>query len=307
MNKYQREVEEMDRRHHRTVRLISTFCAMALGALALWSSGVSLPQLWSDTKQYSTVEAKGQDTGRGSRHPIDREGGATGPNAEHTRQTAEHYDPKLPTVLRLISTRPGLTPADGTAIIGTAPNNGVTYVAGAILANGARLSEIYRNYVVIERGNVRQNLSLKDSDAIRKTVQASPSDLSVIAPQGAEMKTTRDTSKDALVQVIRTSPVYENDMFVGLQVFPGQHSGVFSQLGLRSGDLVTSMGGAPLSDYDSAMQLFGSLAEGNSMNVGVRRNGKYEVVSISGPVLAQAISASNEPLASQAPAMSPSG
>lgn len=295
----------MDRRHHRTVRLISTFGAITLGALALWSSGISLPQIWADAKQHSAAagEISERDTGRTSMLPNDKAGDST--DAQYATQTVERYDPHSPAMLRLISAHPGLVPTEGTAIIGTTQNNGVTYVAGAILANGARLSEIYSNYVVLERGSARQKLSLKDLAADPKTLRATASDLSFVAASGADAKIASDASKNALVQVIRTSPVYENDVFVGLQVFPGQSSGVFSQMGLRSGDLVTSMGGAPLSDYDSAMQLLGALVDGSSINLGVRRNGKYEIVSVSGAALARAISTMNEPVISQAPDVLP--
>jgi len=58
---------------------------------------------------------------------------------------------KVPLPLVLVRTQPGRNSREGFAQIGVNALTPQTYGAGAILANGARLSEIYDHYVLLER------------------------------------------------------------------------------------------------------------------------------------------------------------
>ena len=57
----------------------------------------------------------------------------------------------LPVALHLVATRPGRNVHEGYADIGVAVQSPQTYRAGALLANGARIDEIYADYVVLIR------------------------------------------------------------------------------------------------------------------------------------------------------------
>ena len=58
----------------------------------------------------------------------------------------------VPLPLILVRTHRGRNSREGFAEIGVRARSPQTYTAGALLANGARLTEIYDHYVVLERG-----------------------------------------------------------------------------------------------------------------------------------------------------------
>src|SRR4051794_33361966 len=70
---------------------------------------------------------------------------------------------KTPLPLILTGTSPGRNAREGHAYIGVNKDSPQTYMAGALLVNGARLTEIYAQYVVLEKSGKSVRLYLLDS------------------------------------------------------------------------------------------------------------------------------------------------
>ncbi|CAA0106340.1 Type II secretion system protein C [BD1-7 clade bacterium] len=86
----------------------------------------------------------------------------------------------------------------------------------------------------------------------------------------------------SLAEVIRISPAKGSDgSIIGYRVRPGKHRQQFSDLGLKSGDIVTSVNGVELSDPSNAMQLYGQLRELTEATFAVKR-GDEEITLIVG-------------------------
>jgi len=178
----------------------------------------------------------------------------------------------------LVSTSRGRNAREGTARLGTHPENPQTYAAGAILANGARLVEIDDDYVLLERDGKQAKLYLagsgkKSSDALLM-VGGEPPAKPIVA-----------THTESLTDYIRPSPVYDGEVIHGYQVYAGQKSGVFSQLGLQNGDVILSLDGQPFVDPRQAIDLLSQLTTGVAMSATVERKGKVERMSLDGALI----------------------
>jgi S1-C subfamily serine protease len=201
-----------------------------------------------------------------------------------------------PQRLYLLATSPGPTPSQGIARIGTDTSAPQAYSAGAILLNGARLAEIHNRFVVLERDGERLRLSIGGADE--------DSDLALVGGEPPAVPPPQ-LAVDRLSAVIRLSPVYENDLLVGMQVFPGTRSEVFSNLGLRPGDLVVAVEGSPIADASGANEAFQPLLDGVSMNLTLRRESETLSHALDAGIVSRAFDPST--FAAQQPAHPPSG
>ncbi len=187
-----------------------------------------------------------------------------------------------PQSLLLVATSPGRTPKEGMAKIGVDRKAPQTYSAGAILLNGARLTEIHHRYVILER----------DGKRIRLTLNGKPvaSELAQVGPVADETRPALAT--DRLSEVIRLSPVYENDLLIGMRVFPGTRSEILSQLGLQAGDIITAVNGAPLFEAGGMSDLFEPLLQGGQLPVTARRPEGDRYITLDGAVVTRILDSS---------------
>jgi general secretion pathway protein C len=165
------------------------------------------------------------------------------------------------------------------------------------LANGARIAEIYPDHVVLERDGKRVNLFVDDKK------NGKGNELLAVGGQPQQVKPAVATYRDVLTDYIRPSPVYDGqggsecwerrsssqcdgDRIKGYQVYPGQRSGVFSQLGLQSGDVILALNDQPFFDPQQAQLAFKQLTDGQAVVATVERKGKVERVSLDGRLIA---------------------
>jgi hypothetical protein len=285
MNLYQLEVAELDRRRQVRTRAVSFFGAAAVMVVALWSAGLPPTEWISRTQDWF------DQFGRSKEHTAPK---PPAPMAEAQTMSGASVVPstaalpgtdssvsKVPLPLLLVSTSPGRNVTDGTANIGTDSSNPQTYSAGALLANGARLSEIHKNYVVLERSG--------------KTVR-----LNLVGPEGAPVEVsnflltvggvTESTpvivpSHEVLTDYIRPNPVFDGELIRGYEVYAGQNAGVFSQLGLQGGDVIIALNDTPFTDPAQAMVLFHQITDGMAVMATVERKGKRERIPLDGALI----------------------
>lgn len=153
----------MDRRHLLLVRTLSIAATAALVAIALWSAGVSPAQCWVDLHRWWSGRNSGEDLRAGMAIPNPNRINALPTSAASATRDSAGTDSPIgprPQQLYLMATTPGNSTHEGTARIGTSPNTPQTYIAGALLVNGARIAEIHRDHVVLERKDERGKLYL---------------------------------------------------------------------------------------------------------------------------------------------------
>jgi type II secretory pathway component PulC len=185
----------------------------------------------------------------------------------------------------LTGARPGRNVHEGTADIGVSGHPPHTYVAGAILANGARLIEIYADHVRLEKDH--RVVSLYREGGIRADTSASAlSDLLTVG--GTQALLAQPDSHEELTDYIRPAPVYSGAAVVGLQVYAGRQAGIFAQLGLQPGDVITAIDDVPLSEVQTALDQLHRLTQGEVVAAAVQRKGERISLSLDGSLIGAA-------------------
>lgn len=294
MNRYQQEVAYFDRRRFLALRALTFLGVAALVAAALWAAGPPVQQWW-DTL-FGRMHA---DAGPARKEPAHVATPNPKPAASATAAVAqmdavagtESSIASAPQRLHLISASPGRSAREGVARIGTDPENPQTYVAGAILVNGARLAEIHTDRVVLERGKEKVALFLASAQ-----VQAQGSvDVATVPAMPSSPPPVELLGVDRLGEVIRAMSYYEDDLLQGLQVFPGREAGTFARLGLKPADVIVSIDSVAVTDAKDALEYLQSLTQGAAVSVRVRRDSAFHVLSLDGTLVEAANSRSNTP------------
>jgi general secretion pathway protein C len=85
-----------------------------------------------------------------------------------------------------------------------------------------------------------------------------------------------------LDQVMRTVPSYDNaaGKLRGFRAYPGRNRQIFSQLGLKPGDLVTAINGTALDDPQRSQDVFNTIQTSDHVTVTVERAGVKQEISL---------------------------
>lgn len=254
-----------------TILRWAAFSASALiAALALWSGGLSQTK-WYNAFHKPTAPpvAKRSDQGLPPHH-ASMPPGLSKPSSAPLAGTTSSVS-SSPQDLLLVSVMVGRSVKEGYAKLGIARENPQTYAAGALLANGARLSEIHSDYVVLERRGRSAKLYLLGNGQGAGVTRASVALVTVggggtppaIVPRGSEL----------LTDYLRPTPLYDGAVLQGYQVYPGDKPLAFVQMGLEAGDVITQIDGAPLSDPAHVIATLRQLLSGTTHSVTVSRGG----------------------------------
>jgi len=201
---------------------------------------------------------------------------------------------KVPLRLLLIQTLPGRNVHSGQALLGVDRDHPQTYLAGAILENGARLDEIYPDHVVLVRGTHRTSVYLERPGTAAQSANADAL-VMVGGPPPPPVESPR-LSHEPVTDFLRPVPVYENGVITGFQVYPGKQAALFNQWGLKAGDVVTALDGQPVSDADQLMDMLRGLTQGQALTATVQRNGAAVSLALDGADLERLANASAAPV-----------
>ncbi|RPH54314.1 MAG: hypothetical protein EHM84_02050 [Lysobacterales bacterium] len=291
MNRYQREVAEMDRRHQLLVRALSFVGAAALIIVALWSAGLPPTAWWTGAHDwFAGMRGHSEERIATPQPSAPISAPAATVVAAPTAEVLPGSDSSIsatPQALFLVATSPGRNKNEGTAQIGVNPDNPQTYVGGALLANGARLAEIHRDYVVLARDGRSAQLPLYR----RNTPAASVSGELLAVGGDQQVKVVAAVTREVLTDYLRPTPMYDGEVLRGYEVYPGMRADVFARLGLRAGDVITAINGLPLAEPHQAMELFRELTHGSAMTATIRRKGAVHRISIDGSLIVSDLNA----------------
>lgn len=163
-----------------------------------------------------------------------------------------------------------------------------SYRVGDLLPGGARLEQVFRDYIVLQRNGRQEKLSLPkesaDIDAASTASKTPPYQTS--KPDTASTVQTIDaraiasrlrgevvTRPQALQDLALATPYMENGQFKGFRLRPGKDRALFQQLGLRVGDIITQINGSPLESPAQGLSLLQELLSTNQVNLQVVRRG----------------------------------
>ncbi len=198
--------------------------------------------------------------------------------------------------LRLLGVITSTDPAGGYAVL-EYQNKAELYKVGDKIPGGrdVSLARVKIDRAIIDnRGNYEAVLLYDDSKAGAPRVVARPK-TTASGKKVQDLRRNNDITSMAkgyrdqllsnpmsLAEVIRISPAKSSDgAIIGYRVRPGKHRQQFADLGLKSGDIVTSVNGVDLSDPANAMQLYGQLRELTEATFAVKR-GNEDITLIVG-------------------------
>jgi general secretion pathway protein C len=205
------------------------------------------------------------------------------PMAVSSQQTGLLEPAGVAKQLRLFGVKVGGSPAEGLAVLGAAEASSRTYVAGALLENGARLTELYSDHVVLIRAGKRYTLYMPQKGKNEALAEKSTTGLTVGGFEPAAPPLTLPAVR--VSDAIRVAPAYEGDQVVGFHVYPGAKAGQMERWGLVSGDVLVSLSGQPLHSAEQVESAMEQLAKGASIEGEVRRGEERLPVSLDGSML----------------------
>jgi type II secretion system protein C len=206
-------------------------------------------------------------------------------------QTAKLEPPGIAQALRLFAVTPGSNSREGLAVLGAAEASSRTYVAGALLENGARLTELYADRVVLIRGVKSFTLYLPQKGTSDQVANADTQGLTVGDFPAAHPPLA--TQPVRVSDAVRVAPVYEGTQISGYSVYPGSRAAQFQRWGLKAGDVLVSLEGQLLTSTEQMESLLDQVAQGIALTGEVRRGEQRVAVTLDGAAL---IAAAQPPL-----------
>lgn len=182
------------------------------------------------------------------------------------------------------------------AIIAAGGRDEDFYAVGAELPGGAVLDDIYPEKVILRRDGRYETLSLPQ-DALEGAVEDAPAEPQPAAASRAQPSpATRSASGDALSRIreqltedpaaiqryLQPVPAVDetSGRMIGFRLTPGQDPTLFRATGLRPDDVVTSIGGVPLSDPDNGFLALEQLSTSPQVRLTVLRDGVEQTVEL---------------------------
>nr|MBV6630832.1 type II secretion system protein GspC [Oceanococcus sp. HetDA_MAG_MS8] len=217
-----------------------------------------------------------------------------GPYRPQAQPEAAELDPEDAPDTKLRLTLRGIVAAetaqDSRALIESNPNDLEPYSIGMAIPGGATLHAIYPDRVLLRRAGRLETLRLeKDEPRDPNAVVALPPTSRGSAANVLDYETAQKLSniRSELLQdptkasqYMRMQPARRNGQLVGYRIYPGRNRELFREVGLRPGDIITSVNGVELNNPSRSLQLLGDLSQANNIDLTVERAGNLQNYSV---------------------------
>ena len=166
------------------------------------------------------------------------------------------------------------------------------YAVGDDIPGNAKLYSIHIDRVLLERKGRYETLRLQQDKLAGPSLSASnrrftPANTGTSSQLTGDALTTLSEVRAQLLQdptkagqYIRIQPVYNQGQLQGYRVYPGKNRQLFKDVGLRAGEMVTSVNGTQLNDPTLALQMLTELSSASQMSVTLERAGQSRTVNI---------------------------
>ncbi|MGA1079406.1 MAG: type II secretion system protein N [Steroidobacteraceae bacterium] len=181
--------------------------------------------------------------------------------------------------LVLVGTLAGTDPDEGWAILGETAQAARVYRSGTALPGGIRLKEVYPDRVILDRGGRLEVLNLPRISVGGGSPAMAMSRTRPL-PTADRVRSAVSVDRGGVSELFRPPPVFAGGQQKGYRLYPGRNRAQFATLGLRPGDLVTAVNGAPLDDPARGMETLRGLSSGGPVNLTIERNGVEQQVTI---------------------------
>ena len=205
----------------------------------------------------------------------------------HLFGAADAAATQLPTSIDAPDTRLNLTlrgisasasPTYARALIAGPDGKEKVYAVGGEVPGGARVHAIQDDHVLLNRRGALETLRLPkfSMDGVEPPPPVAAQPVGAVAVDNLR----NQAATDELVEVVRPQAVMVNGELRGFRVYPGRDRQRFAQLGLRAGDLVTAINGAPLTDLTQSLEAMRALTGGGQVSLTVQRGDETETVNV---------------------------
>ncbi len=186
--------------------------------------------------------------------------------------------------LKLFGTRIDEAMGRGSAIIAGPDNVQKSISVGEEVAPGAVLKSVAFDHVTIERGGVPEDLFLDQSGgapAAPDTVDDTLADTETAAPlTGSTPASAKGITMQQFQSDIGFVPRIDGGRVSGLTVRSQGSGNAFRAAGLRDGDVVTALGGKPVTSPNDIQSAVAGFANGGTVPITVERGGQTLSLSV---------------------------
>lgn len=185
--------------------------------------------------------------------------------------------------LTLLGILAGRSERDSRALISSSSGTEDSYAIGDDIASGVTLHAIFPDRVILARNGNYETLRLdKDSPSqatAAPVVQQPAADNTTQMLSQIREQVLQDPTKAG--DYIRVQPANQGGSLQGYRVYPGRNRDMFTNLGLRPGDLVTAVNGITLDDGQKALQTLNELKQASNVTLTIERGGQQQTVNVS--------------------------
>ena len=200
-------------------------------------------------------------------------------------------------------------PRAGIAVISGQGGEENAYSVGEEVTPGARLSAVYPDHVVLTHEGAEESLklprdrNLTPGDIVQPTPGTATSGrtnnplggaratASATSPIGAVPATNASVALQQTIAQMRNNPaelmkrvqvvpVLDGGKLTGVRLSASGDAAVLQQIGLRAGDVVTTVNGLPIDSFARGQEIMNSLKNSSSVHVTVLRDGKPVALTV---------------------------
>lgn len=173
--------------------------------------------------------------------------------------------------LTLFGTRTNEATGAGSAIIAGPDGVQTSYAVGDEISPGIKLKSVAFDHVIIDRGGAEENLFIDQSGAVVPVSPPPASGPSLLSNPPPPSPGVKGIAPAQLRTDIGFIPRVDGGRISGLTVRPLGSGAMFRQAGLHEGDVITAIGGRPVTGQADFEQLGASVGKGGSVPVTVQR------------------------------------
>jgi type II secretion system protein C len=158
------------------------------------------------------------------------------------------------------------------------------YARGDAITDGGKVLEIHRDYIVLRRNGRREMLEFSWNAVVRVLERSARGTQGTVqeTPPGDDLEVLREamfTHPELLLQLIGATPVFEGERFLGYRVMKPEDTAFLESLGLKPGDVLIAVNGAPLNTPDYGAELLEAMSGTGKLTFTVRRGSEILVLS----------------------------
>lgn len=173
-------------------------------------------------------------------------------------------------------------PAESLAFFGTDPKHPQTFALNAMLLSGARISAIATDHVLLEHDGGLARVEIGGN-----WKEPTPAATRAVTVAALEAPGPPVENPNSISDALSLSPAFDpGGVFLGYDVQPGRFGRVFDAWGLKPGDRLIALEGAPMGDLEAGSQMLELVGAGQPLRATVLREGLEVETVLDGAAIA---------------------